>query len=561
MRRRRPAALRTHRQVPVLAALPTLTALVLLGGMGVTGLRGAAPAADAGSRVPPPLTQGIVSFRLENGLDLVVAQRPDLPLAAVNLTVAAGAADDPPGAAGMAHLIEHLSLTGTLRQGSLDPAAETAALASLDAAEAALAAERRRPGLNLESMGGLARRAEEAAAAASQTAEAGDVYGARLESLGAVGMNAVTSSDTTQFFCRLPSAGVGAWLALEADRLRRPLFRNFLAEKEVVLREIDTMTGGRPTAEELLLEQVFPGLPSSRPVFGKPDEIRGIDRAAALGFFAAHYRPDRVALVVIGDVDPQAVLTIARREFEDWQPAAAPAPPTSPSPPTGPASLPTLASPTAEPQPAAQDPAAGSAQHPAAGLARQPAIHVASYPGQNSSAMVVVGFDRPTPMEAAATPLEALGELINAAEPGSWREHLADERRLAWSVGANPLYRSERFPALFLIHAYGLPGVAPADLVAQVGELLVEIGAAPDPDLEGAILQAETRLERSLDDPESLASLLAFHQAVHGDGRGLVRRREALAATTPAAVRDIARRWLRYNQSGLMSEPAAAGRP
>ncbi len=524
---RRLAALRARGRAPARAALSVIAALTLLGALNAPGAGGAAPSEDAGAQVPP-LTEGIVSYRLANGVALVVARRSDLPLAAVNLTVAVGAADDPPGVAGMAHLIEHVSLTGTLRQGSLDAAAETAALARLDAAEAALAAERRRPGLNLEKMGDLARRAAEAAAAASRAAAAGDIHGAHLESLGAVGMNAVTSSDTTQFFCRIPSAEVGAWLALEADRLRRPLFRNFFAEREIVLREIDTMTGGRPTAEELLLEQVFPGLPSSRPVFGKPDEIRRIDRAAALAFFAAHYRPDRVTLSVIGDVDAQAVLALARRELGDWQPAASPAP-------------------------AGLSPAA-------AGPAR-PAVHLASYPGQDSSAMVVVGFDRPTPMDAAAAPLEALAELINAAAPGSWRERLADERRLAWSVGANPLYRSERFPSLFLIHAYGLPGAAPADLLAQVGELLVEIVAAPDQDLEGAILQAESRLERSLDDPESLASLLAFHQAVHGDWRGLLRRREALAATTPAAVREVARGWLRYSQAGVLGEPAGAGRP
>jgi predicted Zn-dependent peptidase len=467
-------------------------------------------------------TDGVVSYRLDNGLTLVVAPRPDLRLAAVNLTVAFGAADDPPGRSGLAHLLEHVSLTGTAREGSLDLRAELAALERVDAAEREVEERREENGLDLATLGELRRRADETAAAARRLAEPGDVYGQRLEARGAIGLNAVTGSDATQFFCRIPSDQVGAWMALEADRLRRPLFRHFYAEREIVLREIGSLTGGRPTAQELFLAQALPGGPEGKPVFGRPDELRAIDRPVALALFRAAYRPERVVLVVVGHVDPHEMLALARQHFGDW---------------------------TAPPAPVST---AGAVASAAGGPARAAAFDTGAEP------LVLLGFPRPGLGVREAAALEALADLINSALLSPFHRALVTEEGMAWRVSARAAAPGERFSPFFLLQVHGLPGVAPARLEAAARELFSTLGEASEEDLTGALVASRVRQARALGDPLTLASQLAFHQVVYGDWRRLDAFRSALQELTPWDLRQAARRFLEPSGSGA-GAPAEVG--
>ena len=54
-------------------------------------------------------------FTLPNGLEVFVQEDHRAPRVAINLRYHAGAKDDPPGRAGMAHLIEHLQFAESQR--------------------------------------------------------------------------------------------------------------------------------------------------------------------------------------------------------------------------------------------------------------------------------------------------------------------------------------------------------------------------------------------------------------------------------------------------------------
>ena len=54
--------------------------------------------------------------RLDNGVRVVVEENHAAPVVAIQVWVAAGAADDPPALAGAAHLYEHLVFRGTRRR-------------------------------------------------------------------------------------------------------------------------------------------------------------------------------------------------------------------------------------------------------------------------------------------------------------------------------------------------------------------------------------------------------------------------------------------------------------
>lgn len=59
---------------------------------------------------------------------------------------------------------------------------------------------------------------------------------------------------------------------------------------------------------------------------GAVETLTGADAASLRAFWAAHYRPESAALIVVGDFDPDAVEAAIAARFSDWE-SDAPAPP------------------------------------------------------------------------------------------------------------------------------------------------------------------------------------------------------------------------------------------
>jgi predicted Zn-dependent peptidase len=480
-----------------------------------------AASASSAAQKPPPITH----YRLPNGLDLVVAARPELRLAAVNLTVNLGSADDPPDREGMAHLLEHVTLGGSTSLGSLDPKAEAAALADLDSASLALDRARHEPAADAEALAGLERRFAAAHAAARRYAESGEIVGGRLEARGGIGANASTTADATQFFTWMPAEEVETWLAIEAERLRRPIFRRFYSERTVVLREIEDLTAGRRTPQERFMADLFADGPQGRPKAGDPAAIRDIERPEALAYFHRFYRPENIAIAVVGGVDPERIRQLCARYFGAWQAEGA-APPR-------PRQAAILTAPAAR--------AFNSVRNP----------------------LLFLALPQPTAGTPEAAAAEALSELINSPDLSPlYRAMVQEQPASARAVGAETRYPSEKYESVLLVHVYGSPGIVHADLLHQSARLLAGLADAPADDLQGAILAAEMRLATQLDDPPTLASLLALHQATHGDWSVPFQRLEALRHLDVAQLRATARRLFAALPADLPpSGPAAAGAP
>ena len=65
---------------------------------------------------------------------------------------------------------------------------------------------------------------------------------------------------------------------------------------------------------------------ASRSPIGKVDIIKTAPVDRVRDYYNANYRPDRAALMVVGDVDPAALEADIRKRFGDWQAHGAPAP-------------------------------------------------------------------------------------------------------------------------------------------------------------------------------------------------------------------------------------------
>jgi predicted Zn-dependent peptidase len=454
----------------------------------------------------------IQTYTLGNGMHIVVAVRPELLLASVNLTVDIGALDDPIGKSGIAHMLEHTTLSGARDVGSLDCKAESVALAELDRAHRALNEQKRTSDPDASVRADLEQWVFRAQRGAQATAEDREVIGSRLESHGAIGLNATTSADVTQFFATLPPGEVDLWLSLEAARLQRPIFRRYYLERNVVSREIGELTAGKPTCQEQLLRDLYPRSPLQQSLAGNPDELSEIDRPEALAYFRRFYVPQRITVTVVGNLQPEAIRAICEKYFGRWHPDEEAAQPRT--------------------RTETVTPIDGLKVH-ICNKTRRP-IALFAYPEQSANPEQAIIFD-------------VLAELINSEDFSPLVFLLEQKNQIAAAVHATAEYPSQKLPALFVVSIRGAAGVAHEHLVDATLEALKKMNELSDQDIRGGIYAAEMKLAERLEDPQALASILGADQANHNNATAALKRLEALRSLSVANVRAVARRLFALN--------------
>ena len=135
---------------------------------------------------------------------------------------------------------------------------------------------------------------------------------------GALGIDAVTRHDSTTFQTLLPKEKVELWFWMESDRLLEPVFRGFRRELAVVEQErrqrIDSTPAG--TWFELFDAAYWgAGHPYAHSPGGERLEVARLLPADARSYFEAHYGPDRLVAVLVGDLSPERARALAERYF------------------------------------------------------------------------------------------------------------------------------------------------------------------------------------------------------------------------------------------------------
>ena len=215
------------------------------------------------------LAQPAVSdFTLDNGLELVVIEDHRAPVVVHMVWYRAGSADEPPGASGIAHYLEHLLFKGTDELAPGEFSETVAAQGGTD--------------------------------------------------------NAFTSYDYTAYFQRVAADRLGLMMEMEADRMVDLDIRqeDILVERDVVIEERAQRTDSDPGA--LLGEQrsaaQYLNHPYGRPIIGWRHETDALTLEDALAFYEAHYAPNNAVVVVAGDVEPEEVLALAQEHYGDLEP-------------------------------------------------------------------------------------------------------------------------------------------------------------------------------------------------------------------------------------------------
>ncbi|MGR3465175.1 M16 family metallopeptidase [Limimaricola sp.] len=205
----------------------------------------------------------VTTYTLDNGLEVVVIEDHRAPVVTQMLWYRIGSADEPEGASGVAHFLEHLLFKATDDLASGEFSATVAANGGTD--------------------------------------------------------NAFTSTDYTAYFQRVAADRLPLMMEMEAERMNdlRLTDEDIETERQVIVEERNQRTESSPgaLAREQMNAAQYINHPYGRPVIGWMHEIEGLGREEVRDFYETYYSPNDAILVVAGDVEPEAVLALAEAHY------------------------------------------------------------------------------------------------------------------------------------------------------------------------------------------------------------------------------------------------------
>ena len=273
----------------------------------------------------------VQEYVLANGIRVLMVPRKGDPNVAAGWIARVGSVNERPGITGLSHLFEHMMFKGTRMIGTRDIDKELVLMARMDDVKAQIRAEERDLARRLR-LGEIANPDDPASRSARHRkllGELADLQKAQkalvvpnefdriYTGAGASGMNAETSHDYTVYYINVPANKLELWFWMETDRLLNPVFREFYAERDVVVEERRLSIESTPTGKyEEQFDAVFwNASPYSWPIVGWPSDLDGITREEALAYFALNYAPNNLTACLVGDFDPAEARALADRYF------------------------------------------------------------------------------------------------------------------------------------------------------------------------------------------------------------------------------------------------------
>jgi predicted Zn-dependent peptidase len=265
------------------------------------------------------LTGQVIERTLPNGLKVLMVKRPEAPLIRCILAYRVGSVNERPGITGISHFHEHMMFKGTrsmgIKPGTLaiddeynrqidalmeQVAAEDAKVKGKDAAKIAVLKKQVSELIDREK---------------KETIASEEIWGAYQEA-GGTGLNASTGSEMTQYYVTLPKTALELYLALEADRMVNPVFREFYSERDVITEERRMSENGPGFFfQEQLNATFYAASPYRWEVLGWMSDISRVTKEEMMAYRDLYYRPDNATLVLAGDVDPVQAMALVTKYF------------------------------------------------------------------------------------------------------------------------------------------------------------------------------------------------------------------------------------------------------
>jgi zinc protease len=136
--------------------------------------------------------------------------------------------------------------------------------------------------------------------------------------------NAFTGRDYTAYFQTLSKDRLEVSFELEADRMRNLILlpEEFAKEVEVVKEERRMRTEDKPTSltYEQFTAAAYRSSPYRNPIIGWMNDLDNMEVEDLQQWYQRWYAPNNATLVVVGDVEPRAVLALAKKHFGPLKP-------------------------------------------------------------------------------------------------------------------------------------------------------------------------------------------------------------------------------------------------
>lgn len=206
----------------------------------------------------------IQEFKLKNGMKVLILKDDSIPNANMYTFWKVGSRNELPGITGLSHFFEHMMFNGSKNfpPGSFDKTMEAAG------------------GSN----------------------------------------NAYTTNDVTVYTNWFPTSAFSTIVDLEADRIASLQLddKKIDSERGVVLSERSTGLENDPWEElyTVVRSTAFLAHPYSWPVIGWETDIKAWTKADLQHYFDTYYNPANATMVVVGAVDPQAVIAELQKKIE-----------------------------------------------------------------------------------------------------------------------------------------------------------------------------------------------------------------------------------------------------
>jgi len=448
----------------------------------------------------------VTTKTLDNGLTVIVCERPVAPVFSFFTHVNAGAVQEEMGQTGLAHMFEHMAFKGTDTIGTKDYAKEKVALAKVEEAFLDYDAERRKPSGRDEKKVAEREKAWRDAMAEADRYVVSNEFGQIIERTGGVGMNAFTNWDETGYFFSMPGNRLELWAYLESGRFLHPVYREFYKERDVVTEERRMRTDSSPTGRlvEQFLAAAFSAHPYRRPVVGWPSDLKTFTATDAAAFFKRYYVPSNMIVTVVGDVKPAEVMPVVEKYFGRLPKGPTPAEIRTEEPPQ-----------IAEKEIVLVDP---------------------------SQPFYLEGYHKPSAHDPDDAVYDAIGDLMTSGRTSRLYRSLVRDKKVAAYAGGFPGFPGNKYPNLFIAYAVPLPGKTNAEvrdtIRAELDRLKTE--DLTDAELQMVKTRAKANLIRKLADNQGLANELGSYQARYGDWRELFRAVEKIDKVTKADIRRIA---------------------
>ncbi len=140
--------------------------------------------------------------------------------------------------------------------------------------------------------------------------------------------NAFTGRDYTAYYQFMGSDRLETAFELEADRMRNLLLPEdeFQKERQVVREERFMRTEDKPEAltYERFNAVAYLNTPYRNPVIGWDEDLKALTVDDLRAWYETYYAPNNATLVVVGDVDPDAIFGLAKKYFGKLKPSKPP---------------------------------------------------------------------------------------------------------------------------------------------------------------------------------------------------------------------------------------------